>query len=461
MALDRDLQAAIAVTRLGLGARAGDIAAARNDPQSALLSQIRESGADQPASSGATSVDRFGALLAYRQEKRDAKPAGDPKTPAVKADIKMLRQDAGEDFLARVRLAAVTDAGFRERWALFWANHFTVSAAKITTAGLVGPFEDEAIRPHVFGRFEDMLAASSRHPAMLLYLDQARSIGPDSLAGVHQSGAGKAVGLNENLAREIMELHTVGLNAGYTQADVTEFARAMTGWSVAGRDDPQGRAGQFVFRERAHEPGQRTILGKRYGDDGVNQARAVQRDLATNPQTARHLATKIALHFVADDPPTSLVARLQGAWTNSNGHLGEVARALITAPETWSPTAAKFKTPYEFLVSSWRAAGTSPDTIMAVAPILSAMGQKPFSAPSPKGWPEETAAWLAPDAVIKRMDWSEMFAAQTIGDRDPLQIAQNSLGARLTPLTAKTIARAETRAEGLAILFMSPEFQRR
>ena len=176
----------------------------------------------------------------------------------------MIRQGAGADFLARVRLGATTDAGFRERWALFWANHFTVSAQKLVTANLVGPFEQEAIRPHVFGRFEDLLVASSSHPAMLLYLDQAQSIGPDSpLGAAGRSWFGKKPsGLNENLAREIMELHTVGVEAGYSQADVTEFARAMTGWSIGGFRNAPGAQGRFLFREEAHEPGARMVMGK-------------------------------------------------------------------------------------------------------------------------------------------------------------------------------------------------------
>ena len=461
MTVDRDLQASIAVTRLGLGARSGEIATAKTDPQGWLTAQIRAAGADQPSPNGPGSAQRFGEFRDFQMQRRDARQVGDAKSDAVKDLARDLRAEAGADFLDLVRLATSTDAGFRERWALFWANHFTVSAAKPAAAGLIGPFEREAIRPHVFGRFEDMLAASSRHPAMLIYLDQARSIGPDSMASAFQARAGKRAGLNENLAREIMELHTVGVVGGYTQADVTEFARAMTGWSIGLPNDFQNRAGQFVFRPRAHEPGARIILGKRYGDDGVEQARAVMRDLAANPHTAGHLATKIARHFVADDPPPALVARLERSWRDSDGQLGVVAKTLITAPETWDPAPAKFKNPYEFLVSSWRAAGVVPDDVAAVAPIMTAMGQKPFSAPSPKGWAEETGAWCAPDAVIKRMDWSESFAARAISDRDPAKLAADALGARLSPLAAKTIARAETRAEGLSILLMSPEFQRR
>ena len=459
--IDTDLAAAIAATRLGLGAKPGEIATARRDPRAWLMAQITPAGADLPNPNGPDSASRIDEFRAYQEDKRDAKADGDPKSDPVKMAAKMLREDTGTDFQARLALAATTDAPFRERWALFWANHFTVSATKLATATLIGPFEQEAIRPHVFGRFEDMLAASSSHPAMLLYLDQAQSIGPNSRATLYLERSGKRPGLNENLAREILELHTVGLGAGYGQADVTEFARAMTGWSIGGLREPDTHRGRFMFRDNAHEPGSRTVMGRTYAQVGQDQARAVMADLAASPDTARHLARKIAIHFVSDAPPPTLVDRLAQAYGDSHGRLDAVARALIDAPETWSPTAAKFKTPYEFLVSSWRAAGVQPDDIVRVAPILNGMGQKVFSAPSPKGWAEEAGVWCAPDAIIKRMTWSQVFADGAIGDRDPVELAQNALGARLSPLAAKTIARAETRAEGLSILLMTPEFQRR
>ena len=453
-----DLEASIAVTRFGLGARPGEIELARSDPRGFLRAQIRTAGVAGPA--GPRSDERLGELQTYQQQRKLARQDGDAKSDPVKMAAKMLRDDAGDDFLGRVRLAATTSDGFAERWALFWANHFTVSAAKVATATLVGPFELEAIRPHAFGRFGEMLLASSHHPAMLLYLDQAQSVGPGSLAGQRAAAAGRTIGLNENLAREIMELHTVGLGAGYDQADVTEFARAMTGWSIGRLDHPEEARG-FTFRAGAHQPGPRTIMGRRYPEDGEDQARAVLADLAASPHTARHLATKIARHFVSDDPPAALTDRLARTFLDTQGRLDEVARTLIQSPEAWAAAPAKFKTPYEFLVSSWRAADTVPDTIAPVAQAMTAMGQRPFSPGSPKGWPEEAVVWCAPDAVLKRMAWSEAFASGAAGQQDPSTLAHNALGARLSPVAAQTIARAETRAEGVAILLMSPEFQRR
>jgi uncharacterized protein (DUF1800 family) len=363
-----------------------------------------------------------------------------------------------DEILARAGLAAATPAPFRERWTLFWANHFTVSTTKPEAAALAGPFEREAIRPHVFGRFEDLLVASSAHPGMLVYLDQARSAGPDSLAGERRN-----VGLNENLGREIMELHTVGPDAGYTQADVTEFARALTGYSIGvERDGPQW-VGTPLFRPELHEPGERTVMGRRYREGGAEQARAILADLAASPHTADHIARKLAVHFVADAPPPALVARLRAAWLDSQGDLARVAAALIDAPEAWTPKAQKFKRPYEFLISSYRAAGVVPaDAASELIQPLTQLGERPLAAPQPNGWSDQSGDWTAPDAIVKRLDWASRFAAaRTPADAAPTDLADSALGARLTPSTRLALARAETRPEGLTLLLMSPEFQRR
>jgi uncharacterized protein (DUF1800 family) len=496
--------AAIAATRFGLGAKPGEIEAAGRDPKGFLKSQIRASGADQPSTS-TTAVQRLAEFRDAREERREvrteraaetrqaaspapeqagetsaamaAQPAPDARAQAAAARQqqvgRVVRDDIASDFTARARLAASTDAAFRERWANFWANHFTVSATKQITATVIGPFEAEAIRPHVFGRFLDLLDAVETHPAMLTYLDQIQSVGPNSqLAefarrggprgvgrGFLQPAVQRTVGLNENLAREIMELHTVGVDGGYTQADVTEFARAMTGLSIGRPQD--GDYGAPVFRVPAHEPGARRIMGVSYAPGGKEQTAQILADLAAKPHTARFICTKIARHFVADDPPPALVARLESAWQGSGGDLARVAEALVDAPEAWDPRPAKFKTPYEFIVSSHRAAGTQPMGFQQLGPILSSLGQRPFSAPSPKGWPEDAQAWAAPDAIVKRMQFAQGFSQTAVGDRDPKAMATQALGARLSPETARAVARAESRPEAFALLLMSPEFQRR
>ncbi|HEY3812030.1 MAG TPA: DUF1800 family protein [Caulobacteraceae bacterium] len=485
------LQAAIAATRFGLGAKPGEIDAATPDPKAWLIAQIRPTGADQPQGQLPNSRDQLLALASYRQDRKEAKadgvvlpkaakraaaaqtamadtpgmtaaappamsPDAERQAAMLKTELKTVRDEAGDEFLARARLGAATDASFRERWALFWFNHFTVSAVKLESAVVTGPFEREAIRPRVFGRFEDLLVASSTHPAMLLYLDQARSAGPDSLGG-----RTRKLGLNENLAREIMELHTVGADAGYTQADVTEFARALTGWSVGGpKDAVRGFDGRYLYRAAIHEPGGREIMGRNYGDSGEAQARAVLHDLAADPRTAKRISRKLAIHFVADDPPQALVDRLSNAWMKSGGQLDVVARALVEAPEAWDPDARKFKTPYELVVSGYRACGVQPTKMQHLA-ILTALGQKPFSPPSPKGWSDEAADWATSDGVIKRLEWAKGFSAVVGPLVDPVATAKSSLGARLSDRTATAVARAESRPEALALLLMSPEFQRR
>lgn len=469
----RDLEGAIAVTRFGLGARAGEIGEAVRDPRGWLKAQVRREGAEPFSTNGEGSTQRLIEFRDYRRQRAMAEQAGSPPAdgsgrkddPVMKAR-QFVRDNTTGDILGRVQLAAQTPAGFRERWALFWANHFTVSAVKLQVAGLVGPFENEAIRPRVFGRFVDLLGAAETHPAMLLYLDQAQSVGPNSRAAQFQrrrgtrEGGGPARGLNENLAREILELHTVGVDGGYTQADVTEFARALTGLSIAGPRDA-GVEG-VVFRAQTHEPGARTVMGVRYGDGGKEQASAILADLAARPQTARFVCTKIARHFVADDPPPALVARLERAWLSTDGDLARVAEALIDAPEAWEPFPAKLKTPYEFLVSSYRALGGEPRGIGQVAGVLGGLGQRPFGAPSPKGWPDEAAPWAASDALVKRMQFAQQIAA-VAGPRvqDPSALATLTLGARLGQASHIAIARAESRAEAVALLLMTPEFQRR
>ncbi len=469
----KDLMASIAATRFGLGARPGEIDAARSDPQGWLSRQISPRGADLGVADYELSAQRIAEFRNFRADRRDqrmdaaeamkkgeAPPAKDP----VQIAGRMIREGAAEDFLARSRNAASTDASFRERWATFWCNHFTVSGVKLITAVTVGPFEAEAIRPRVFGRFEELLIASSAHPAMLLYLDQAQSTGPNSRIGMalqkRPNPRNRGGGLNENLAREILELHTVGVEGGYSQADVTEFARCMTGWSVGNQREPE-KFGKFVFREYAHEPGDRTVMGRTYRDQGVDQAASVMKDLAASPKTARFVCTKIARHFVSDTPPPELVADLEKSWLATGGNLGEVAKALIASPHAWAAEPHKFKTPYEFLISSYRLIGGQPGAIEHLAPTLNGLGMKAYSPPSPKGWPDEGAYWATPDALIKRMAWAESFAAQVAPERDPDALARSALGARLSERSAKAVARAESRPEALSLLLMSPEFQRR
>ncbi|MDQ2878615.1 MAG: DUF1800 domain-containing protein [Pseudomonadota bacterium] len=395
----------------------------------------------------------------------------DPFVQARRSAARQSRDDYATAVGARMTSALVTPAPFVERLTHFWANHFAVSADKLQVVGLSGTLEFEAIRPHVLGTFGDMLNAVERHPAMLLYLDQAQSVGPNSTIGARAGrfNPQRKVGLNENLAREIMELHTLGVRTGYTQADVTEFARAMTGWTVSGLGrgvgarfmGTEGPAGAFVFAEPLHEPGARTIMGKRYDQSGEKQAQAVLSDLAAHPATATHISTKLARHFAGDTPPPALVARLQAAYLRSGGDLPTLYRILIDSPETWAPQPLKFKNPWEWSVSSMRALGTKEVQPLAVTGLLNQLGQPTWKPGSPAGYDDIAASWAGPDAVMRRVEAAERFAGRAGTVIDARTLAPKLFPAMVTAGTSQALARAESPGQALALLLVAPEFMRR
>jgi uncharacterized protein (DUF1800 family) len=303
------------------------------------------------------------------------------------------------------------------------------------------------------------------HPAMILYLDNQASIGPNSpLAqkAARRANGDRKLDINENLAREILELHTLGVTGGYTQADVTTFARALTGWSVAAaRGKKSEQAGQFQFRPMAHEPGTKTILGKRYGEDGLAQPRAVLKDLADHPATAKHVATKMARHFIADDPPERAVARLTKVFLGTDGDLPSLHRALVESPEAWEQTTAKFKTPHDFVVSTFRMLDFTPQPPEQMLAPFQLLGQRPYTPGSPAGWPDTASQWDGPDALLKRIEWASAVGKRMGSKVQPLDAGAASLGGALAERTRVAIARAESGAQGIALLLASPEFQRR
>lgn len=370
---------------------------------------------------------------------------------------------------ARATNALVTETPFVERLVHFLANHFAVSADKLEVIGLSGTLEFEAIRPHVLGTFRDMLIAVEQHPAMLLYLDQAVSVGPTSPLGLKIAARGnRKVGLNENLAREILELHTLGVRTGYTQADVTEFARAMTGWTVAGIGRGPGSAaagtdglpGDFVFVAPLHEPGDRMIMGKRYPAGGVEQARAVLSDVAVAPATATHIATKLARHFAGDTPPPAMVERLQAAFLTSGGDLPTLYRALIASPEAWVEQPVKFKTPWEWTISSMRALNVKTADPQAVVGLLNQLGQPTWKPGQPIGFDDIAGSWAGPDAVLRRVEAAERFAARA-GNIDARALAPKVLPGSVSAATQTALANCESPAQAVALLLVAPEFMRR
>jgi uncharacterized protein (DUF1800 family) len=305
----------------------------------------------------------------------------------------------------------------------------------------------------VLGRFADMLLAAEGHPAMLLYLNNASSIGPNSVAGINRDR-----GLNENLAREILELHTLGVRTVYAQADVTNFAKVITGWTILPTVDNPDHGGEFVFNRRLHEPAPQTLIGNTYPDTGVEQGRSVLADLARHPATARHVAVKLARHFIADDPQPTLVERLTRRFLDTDGDLKEVAKTLVSAPESWSPEQAKIKRPGEWIVAQRRATGTQGqiDRMMGTQALL---GEPLWRPPAPKGFPDDNATWL--DGLTLRLASANVFAQRVGTDLDPQAVLETALGPLASEETRLTVARAESKQQALAFVMMAPEFQRR
>jgi uncharacterized protein (DUF1800 family) len=359
--------------------------------------------------------------------------------------------------LARLQRAVLADCGVTERLVAFWSNHFCISANKGQLARIwAGSFEREAIRPHLFGRFADMLKAVEQHPAMLFFLDNQQSLGPDSRAGLNRKR-----GLNENLAREIMELHTLGVGGGYTQEDVTSLARIITGWTFVGRQGILGQPGSFVFNVNAHQPGPQQLLGKTYADDGVEQGEAALTDIARHPSTAKFIATKLVRHFVSDDPPPAVVARLTDTFTRTDGDLKAVTLALVDSSEAWSAPLTKMRSPYDYLVATGRLLAHVPEDPGPYLGGLNVLGAPLWSPAGPNGFPDTNAAWAAPEGMKLRLDIAAQVSSRVGNSVDARDLLEFAFADTASPDTRRTVERAESRQQALALLLMSPEFQRR
>jgi uncharacterized protein (DUF1800 family) len=383
----------------------------------------------------------------------------------------VVRQQYAAAINARLQVAVSSEQDFAERLVHFWSNHFAISIDKNAVVGLAGNYEFEAIRPHIFGKFGDMLKTAVHHPAMLLYLDQLQSIGPDSpLATRIKARRGMDIGLNENLAREILELHTLGVRTVYTQNDVTEFAKALTGWIVGGLTrgpaqrftDANALPGDSVFVDAIHQPGARTVIGRSYTQSGAAQSAAILADLATHPATAKHIATKLARHFVSDSPPASLIAKLEKDFLKTGGDLKSLYRTLMSAPEAWAAQTPKFKSPWDWVVSSLRAMNVAalPNTQQASG-LFVQMGQPIWRPESPAGFGDMTETWTGPAAIMRRVETAGRFAKMAGGRIDARALAPQILPGTLEARTAEHIARAESPEQGLALLLVAPEFLRR
>ncbi|MDJ0641477.1 MAG: DUF1800 domain-containing protein [Erythrobacter sp.] len=484
--------ASIALNRFGYGLRRGE--RGPDDPVRDLLDQFdrydpRPAALDGREDTSHKAGEFIRTIREQRRKRQDYLRSGSPDSegptmgsatpdsamrdttqreelpPELRRALVSGRGAFREDVALRTRIAVNSDAPMIERLVHFWSNHFSVSIGKVGTMHQVGNHEFTAIRPHVLGTFGDMLKAATLHPAMLLYLDQFRSTGPNSqFIRRRRNSARGPRGLNENLAREILELHTIGVDGGYSQSDVTEFARALTGWTIAGLpmterfSDPQ--PGGAVFIRVAHEPGLRTIMGRSYRDNGPQQAMAILDDLAAHPSTARFIAKKLARHFAGDEPPQSLVANLERDFLRSGGDLASLTRTLIEAPEVWNAEPAKFRQPFEWLVSVMRFAGIDNLGSRRIVGALNEIGQVPWRAPSPAGYDDLSGSWAGPDALFRRVELAERIARNVPSD-DILNRAETAFPGSLSDNTRTWLSRAESNAQALGLLLVAPEMMRR
>jgi Uncharacterized protein conserved in bacteria len=453
--------AVTALTRFGLGPRPGEAGRISDDPRGFVLAQCgRPDGAvideaeigptgvllDLARAKDGTVPEGLGERLANRLERVKPNDAG-------KFNARFAQQVLLVEIDLRIRRAFGTDDGLVERLVQFWSNHFAVAAGKNNKLeATAGAFERQAIRPHVLGRFSDMLLASTRHVAMLTYLDNIKSVGPNAKI----AGRDPESGLNENLAREILELHTLGVDGGYSQADVTAFANALTGWTVSSQ---RGDEAAFRFVARNHEPGPVTVLGTVYDQQGEDQGLAILDDLAAHPATARHIARKLTRHFVGDAASEALIGRVAAAFADSGGDLAATTRALVEADEAWTSPPVKVLPPYDFLVATARATRWRP-SVIEFNRIVRLLGHPVWDPVSPAGFSDKDDAWAAPDQLLERMDLCRHIAivAEKV---DGIRLVTRLYGEDASPETMQTVSRAESREQSVELLLMSPEFLRR
>ncbi|MFM7305643.1 MAG: DUF1800 family protein [Alphaproteobacteria bacterium] len=425
----------IAAIRFGHGRRPWEPLPA--DPRAGLLAELENTATPRLTEAALPDLAAIGELI--REDGETARQGqGRPhQARLVRAEIS-----------AALAETLTSAAPFRERLVQFWANHFTVARGKVPY--FAGHFVREAIRPHVTGTFSDMVLAVVRHPAMIAYLDNQGSVGPNSHAV-----QGRPRGLNENLAREILELHTLTPAAGYTQADVTSFAKILTGWSIAPVNPPFG----FVFRAAAHEPGAQNLMGQEF-PEGEQGGIATLAWLAEHEATQRHLARKLATHFVADTPPPEAVAALFAVLRDTRGDLGAVARRLVTLDATWKPPLTKLRAPMDYVMAVLRALEAPAQIAEGLINTSQFLGQPVWNARAPNGWPDQMADWAAPEAMLRRLEWAYGQAGRGAG-RDAAALAEAVMGPLIQPQTLQAAARAGSAREALTLVLTSPEFQRR
>ena len=453
-----------ALNRFGFGARVGDPRRI-DDPRGWVRSQLTGAAPIIATPTEANPEQIAHAIASFRMVAQ-----GD-QLQRQEARRRLIGIAAAEGHAALAE-RVTSERPFVERLVAFWSNHLCVSlSAKVLVAPLAGSYEREAIRPHALGRFEEMVLASARHPAMLVYLDNFQSVGPNSRAGRVGGGRRGQRGLNENYARELLELHTLGVDGGYSQQDVQELARVLTGWTVAGlvragamqdvragRRRAGGAPAGFAFQEALHEPGAKSILGVRYGEAGVEEGERVIRALCRHGSTARFVATKLVTHFVADDPPPRAVDAVARTFRETDGDLRAVAASLIDLPEAWDQGNRKFRTPQDWLVAVLRASGAT-DVNDGLMPLLRQLRHPLWSPQAPKGFGDKTQEWADPDSLLNRAELSRTMArrhSRRIDSRSMLEVIDVPADDPLHRFVADAAIPADER---LALVLAGPAFQ--
>ncbi len=482
--LDPEARALHALNRLAYGPRPGDLAQIRAQGadlwlERFLAAQFAPGSIELPADLQArlaaletTHLSQAELLARFRRvvSAATAPTPGSPvsEDPAALARREHIRPVQLEAARARLCLAIESPAQLREILVDFWFNHFNVFSGKGQVSVLAGAYEREAIRPHVLGRFRELLGATAKHPAMLFYLDNALSVKPGFRPRAAAGPGARPTGLNENYARELMELHTLGVDGGYTQADVTALARILTGWTVDQRAARLGERGSlFLFDPARHDDERKHWLGQVVPGHGQAEGEWALDVLAAHPATARHLAHKLARAFVADDPPARLVHRLAERYTQTDGNLREVMLSLVSSEEFWSRdvASAKFKTPYHYLVSSLRATDTPvPDNVEALLGHLAQAGMPLYRAPTPEGYKDLASAWLHAEALPQRVQFGLNLARRRARQGQPPEQDARELLQTLGPLISEATRRtvlAEPPRLQLALLLGSPDFMKR
>ncbi len=451
----KDIEAVIATNRFGMGARLTEIDDARHSPRDWLIGSLAPI---TPPKDAPTAIEMIRKWVKYKEQQKNT----NKKTNSMKAvsqDTVSFHDSFRSNSAQIIKSSIETSSSINYRLLDFFSNHFSVSAKNPGMKFLAPALDWDAIAPNILGPFSNMLTAAITHPAMLLYLDNVNSIGPHSLQGNKR----KKSGLNENLAREILELHTLSVNGNYTQSDVNELAKAITGWSITRKNDTTEllKGDAYIYRPNNHEPGNRYILDKYYFDsiDNDTQGRKILTDLANHPSTALHICTKLAQHFVNDEPNSKLINNMKKTWLKTEGNLKAVMITLIESNSAWHKKSKKYKSPREFLISTYRAGNIIISNKKNLINHLNHLGQLPYHSGSPAGYGDFNSTWNGPDALLRKIEWVEIVSKhKQLRRSNSLDLVNTSLSNSISKATLDIIKQAENQQQAIALLFLSPDF---